>query len=192
MKMVITGNMGCGKSTVVNILQKHLKNYNFFYFDKNVHQLYEDENIKKTLNIEFGTSDRRKLSDMVYQNNDAMKKLRSILDPSILLFTQKAASLENVILDMPLYLEYKDSWGIVVDKILCITTTLENQINRVKKRNNFSEEKILSIIKQQLSQKEKEKMSDFIIENNGTEDELIQKVIFFIQDNFDPKLKIKI
>ena len=51
------------------------------------------------------------------------------------------------------------------DKIICVTSSEEDVISRIIKRNNFSVDKIKSIINMQLPNDVKIQKSDYVIEN---------------------------
>ena len=170
MKIVVTGNMGCGKSTAVQQLRKYLPHYELFDFDAMVHSIYEDESIQKLLIATFGTFDRHLISDIVYADPEKMKQLRAIVDSLASQYTEAAFSQDNVILDVPLYFEYMSH--LPVDEVICITCDEAVQRARVKQRNGFTDEQITAILALQLSMTEKARRSTIVIVNNGTVEHL--------------------
>lgn len=57
-----------------------------------------------------------------------------------------------------------------VDKVICVSAPLETRVERVMKRDGISREKALEWINRQMSQEEKERLSDYVIVNDGTAD----------------------
>ena len=67
-----------------------------------------------------------------------------------------------------------------MEKILLITCKKEIQLLRVQNRDSVSLESAKNIISKQMSLDEKEKKSDFIIENSGTKEELYEEIEKFL------------
>lgn len=188
MRFVVTGNMGCGKSTVVQMLQEMLPSHRLFDFDRAVHALYQDPTVILLLELEFNTSDRRQISDIVHSDPNKMKRLGEIMNASLLHQLQDACADDNIILDVPLWFEILDVRGsreLEVDGVVCVTCEPEKQRNRIRSRNGFSDEKIDSILAKQLSQDEKTRRASVVIDNSGTLDDLRAQVVRFVQKGFD-------
>lgn len=183
MKIVITGNMGCGKSTVVRQLLTIATQYSLFDFDDVIKQMYDDPIVKQKLWDEFGTSTKALISDMVHAEPDRMHKLRDIFDTETIKQVHSAIEAhENLILDIPLYFEFKEL-NITPDIIVCVVANLDDQIERVKQRNGWTREKIVQVLGKQLPQEIKASYSDVIIANVGTQQELGEKVAQFVKDH---------
>lgn len=180
MRIVVTGNMGCGKTTVVRILGALLPAYVVFDFDATVASLYQEPYIQDCLNGAFGTHDKRKISDIVHGNHTGMMKLRAIFDSVLIEHTQYAATIKDVILDIPLYFEASSMLNISPDVIVCITACIDDQVRRVQKRSGFDHDKIMLILDSQLPQEIKASLSDYLIPNAGTEHDLIITVKRFV------------
>lgn len=165
MKIVITGNMGCGKSTAVSVIHRALPDYTLFDFDQTVAEMYQNQSLQFVLDHMFGTHDRAKVSDIVHNDPEAMKKLTLATDAFLLTSINRANKEVNVIFDIPLYFEYNDKMGLTPDVIICVTSDIEDQIERVKRRSGFTEEKIRTILAKQLPQQEKVDKSDFVLHN---------------------------
>lgn len=183
MKIVVTGNIGCGKSTAVKYLQELLPHYELFDFDKVVASLYEDEIIQVMLDALFGTHVKSEISDIVHADPEKMKHLADLLNSQLIMLTQNGFAHENVILDIPLYFEKIEpsvkQWmtkGLVV----CIVADEDSQIERVKARNGWSEEKIRSVMAKQMSQQDKANNSNYVIHNFGSVDDLKLLVETFV------------
>ena len=84
-------------------------------------------------------------------------------------------------------------FGIVVNlnsslidfyKIIIITAKDELRLERLISRNNLSKNDAQNRIRSQIPQEDKIKNSDYIIENNGTENELAEKVFKLLKEEF--------
>ncbi len=185
MKIVgITGSIASGKSEVSRYISS--KGYKITDAD------YISRNITKKGNIGYkviidnfgnvidksGEIDRKKLSNMVFNDSKQLEKLNSLLHPLIFEEIDKNIKSFNkektVFLDAPLLFEtmlYKKC-----DEIILIYCDEKTQIERIVLRDNTDEEKARLIIEKQMSVEEKMKKSDYIVENNTTLDKLHFKI----------------
>lgn len=180
MRIVITGNIGSGKSTAAKILKELLPSWIHWDFDKAVAELYQLEFIKDQLKRWFGTSDKARISDVVHASPEMMELLRNVLDPHIKTTIQCAVRHPNVVLDIPLYFEHIEGKIASPDLVLTIVATDAIRMERVKARNGFSEEKIRSIMAKQLPQGDKVFRSNCAIANNTTVEDLTDMMNEFV------------
>ena len=68
------------------------------------------------------------------------------------------------------------NWQDLTDEIWLAKSNQEVVIERVQLRNNFTREEIIKRIQSQMSNDEREKHSDIVIDNNGTIEQLEEKV----------------
>lgn len=173
MNIGITGSIACGKTTVSDYLKK--SGYTVIDADKITHDILEDSDTIKELISVFGDSivtmdaiDRKKLGSIVFGNDSNLKKLNSILHPkikNIIKEKQKKHSAENIVfVDVALLFEAK--FTDLVDKVIVVYVDESTQIERLKKRNNLSEQEALKRIKSQLGAEEKAKLGDYVIDNS--------------------------
>jgi dephospho-CoA kinase len=184
MRFVVTGNIGCGKSTVVQMMREILSDHQLFDFDRIVHGLYDNPELQMGLLIQFGTSDRKEISDIVHADSVKMATLERMFNHHILLHVEAAFEQQDIILDIPLYFEYIADKGFPVDGVVCVTCSPEKQRNRIRSRNGFSDAKIDAILAKQLPQDEKARRSTVVIDNSGSLDDLRKQVVSFVQRGF--------
>ncbi|HEX9826724.1 MAG TPA: dephospho-CoA kinase [Flavobacteriaceae bacterium] len=177
MKVVgLTGGIGSGKTTVSNMFK-----------DLGVPVYIADLEAKKLMNSSAVI--KRKLIDlfgsMAYQNNELnrtyisskifndkvyLKKLNAIVHPKVAKhfeqWLQKQTS-KYVIKEAAIIFEH--NMQSQYDVIITVIANEEERINRILKRDNTSKDKIVSIMKHQLNDEEKVKMSDFVIVNDKLE-----------------------
>ncbi|MGP1598632.1 dephospho-CoA kinase [Peptoanaerobacter stomatis] len=185
MKIIgITGSIASGKSEV----SKYISSKGYKITDAD----YISRNITKKGNIgykviidNFGhvidkseEIDRKKLSNIVFNDSKQLEKLNSLLHPLIFEEIDKNIKAFNkektVFLDAPLLFEtmlYKKC-----DEIILIYCDEKTQIQRIVLRDNTDEEKARLIIEKQMSVEEKMKKSNYIVENNTTLDKLYFKI----------------
>ena len=77
-------------------------------------------------------------------------------------------------LDAPLL--YECNMDDIADENWLVKSDNEVRIERVAARDNLTRDQIMARIDNQMSQREKEKRSDYIIDNSGTLDELYKQI----------------
>lgn len=187
----LTGNIGCGKSSLSNILIEN----NIDVIDADVigRHIFEDKDLLEVVFETFGESiinkdrtlDRKALGNIVFNDNEKLILLNSLTHPKIKekivdrINKSKNDNKEIIVIDAALLVEcgYLD----MVDKLVVITCDEEIQIKRIQKRDNCSKEDAISRIKSQMKQEEKIKYGDFIIDNSGSIIELREKAYNFIK-----------
>lgn len=189
----ITGGIACGKSTVSEMLEE------FGAISINIdaigHKLLEKghseynqivEVFGEDILDEYGEINRDKLGKIVFSCKKKRKKLNAIMHPSMIEIALKQArtlveSNPNaiVVLDTPLLIEANlhKSVDLVVVVICNQSIQIKRIINRSKKKGRkLSVDDALARIKSQMPLEKKVEYADFVIENNGSLDELRKKV----------------
>lgn len=186
----LTGNIGCGKSSLSSIFNK--EGIPIVDADIIARQIYDDEKLLKEVYDTFGTDiknedgslNRKALGRIVFNDDQKLILLNKLTHPVI---RQKVSDeidyykIQNnkmIILDAALLVE--SDYLNFIDKLLVVTCKEEIQIERIKERDNCSTEDALSRIKSQMTQEDKVKYADYIIDNSGTIDELRKKAFIFL------------
>lgn len=186
----LTGNIGCGKSSLSTIFIE--ENIDIVDTDIIARQIYDDEKLLKKVYDTFGNHiknhdgslNRKALGRIVFNNDEKLIQLNKLTHPVI----RKSVSKEIdeyrkqnkkiVILDAALLVE--SNYLNFVDKLLVVTCNEGIQIERIKNRDSCSTEEALSRIRSQMSQENKVKYADYIIDNSGTIDDLRKKAFIFM------------
>lgn len=183
MKILVTGNIGCGKSTAVKYLHALMPSAQVFDFDAMIADLYRNDTVQKKLDAAFGTHSKEEISDIVFLEPEMMAKLRSICDGFITLHTKIAFRQQHIILDVPLYFEHIQPAGLleatIPDYIVVVAANEQTQVERVMLRNGFSEARVRLVMSKQLPQQDKIDQADHVIWNLGTPEELLTEVVSF-------------
>lgn len=122
---------------------------------------------KKILNRDKSIN-RKKLADIVFNNQKLLKQLNKLVHPQVVRLMKKAiqACKKNIIiLDAPLLVEA----GLVnmVDKLIVVKSSRKNQIERIQKKLGLKKSDILKRIKSQILLSDKIRLADFVIDNTG-------------------------
>ncbi|MFI8676585.1 dephospho-CoA kinase [Bacillus thuringiensis] len=119
-----------------------------------------------------GELDRPRLGSIVFYNEEKRLQLNKIVHPAVRdeMNRQKEMYIKEgvqaVVLDIPLLFESKLT--SLVDRILVVAVKPHTQLERLMKRNNFSEEEATARIQSQMPLEEKVKNADEVINNDGT------------------------
>lgn len=124
-----------------------------------------------------GDIDRRALGEIIFKDPDAKKKLEGIIHPFVRQqFEEAVSSLkadETLIYEIPLLVETgaQDRFDLVIT----VESELENRISRLRQRGMHISE-IEGRIAAQATREQRVEIADFLIENDGSEDELLRQV----------------
>ncbi|KAG8346655.1 putative Dephospho CoA kinase [Trypanosoma vivax] len=190
----LTGGIACGKSTVSTLLQgRH--NTIVVDSDRIVRDL-QRPCMSCTLKIarrwpncvdaKTGEINRAALGSVIFSDPAARRELGRIMNTPIFLATMKVLiklwwrsvwsqakgeSALMVVLDAPLLYE-SSIYTWFVDCVVVVSCTEEKQIARMKARNNLTTEQALQRVRSQMPVSEKCKLADFVLQNDGSLDEL--------------------
>lgn len=186
-KIGITGGIACGKSAVKKTLEK--LNVPTVDADDIVKGLYEDKDIIKQVVDIFDSTvlkddnsiDHQKLGQIVFKDRKKLKQLEAILHPP----TYKAIkefmdNNNNDIVAVIIPLLFENNNQEMFDSVWLVTATEEQQIARLKVRNNLSTEDARIRIAAQMPQPLKMALADEIIDNTGSLDNLEKQVISLV------------
>ncbi len=125
---------------------------------------------------EDGSIHRKKLADKVFANPKQRKILNQILHPRIKeemdRRTKEIGQKDPraiVVMDAPLLVELGEHHEM--NKLIVVTTTQTQQIERLKDRDGTNPEEALRILSSQMPVEEKAKLADFVIRNEGSLEE---------------------
>lgn len=179
----LTGSIASGKSTVSNYLKR--RNFLVYDADEIAKEIVNNQDVIEEIKSIFGTVvfdsnnnlDRRKMKKIVFNDEDKRKILNAIIHPRVYKYFQdvREKKSENLIFfDVPLL--YESGIEKLCDKVILIVADDEKKIERIIKRDNLDVELAKKIIFSQMSDTEKKKKADIIIENNGSIEELLEQL----------------
>ena len=185
----ITGNIGSGKSYVLDFLsKKFIKTYDLDKIAKNIYK--EDELVKQEILQIFPEVrskekeiDTKILGKLVFNDDEMLHSLKKIIWPRIETFIQdKKNSNQNEFIAFEGAVIIDARWHKMFDYIWIIDTNIEISKKRVLNSRDISDIDFMNIINNQMKLKEmqilleNENCKYSIIENNSNIDELNTKV----------------
>lgn len=173
----ITGGIGSGKSTICRIFEA--LEIHIYYADEKAKTLINSnktliESIKNLFGPGIydleGQLNSKKLADIVFKNKSKLTQLNNLVHPYVKedykkwVKEQSEKAQPYIIKEAALLIEsgtYKD-----LDKLIVVTAPEKLRIDRVIKRDKVSEEEVRDRMNNQLPEKDKVALADFIIEND--------------------------
>lgn len=184
MKLVgLTGGIASGKSTVAKILQS--LGAAVVNADDLAREVVEPgHEAWKEIVASFGadilqsdqTLDRQKLRTLIFNQPEARKRLESIIHPRVRALAEErirqyaAAGYPVVIYEVPLLFEGNlQEW---LRPVILVACDVETQTARLQKRDHLTAADAEKHIAAQMSLKDKRRLADYVIENNGSLEDL--------------------
>ena len=177
LKVGITGGIGSGKTTVCQIFEK--LGVPVYYADQRAKELMEDDSqLRSEIKEEFGDDvydadgklNRKKLAEIVFNNEEKLLKLNGMVHPAVFRDNQ---SWNEVLAKKGYPYTLKEAALLVetgsyrtLDKLIVVSAPEEDRIKRVMERDGSTEEQVLARIKAQMPEEQKVKYADYIIFND--------------------------
>ena len=190
--IILTGGIASGKSTIGNAFKE--QGYPVIDADSLVHEFYKTQEGVKMITSLFGEKyiqtdevDRKALGELVFQEKKQLKILEKNVHIAIIdlleYWLKKYQGEKFVFIELPQYFEMDQSLlkSIKIYKVLLVVANRENKVEFLRKRNNFSKEEALSRIDSQMPDDRKIELSDYVIENKGSKEELIHQANQILQ-----------
>ncbi|MGJ8528644.1 dephospho-CoA kinase [Maritalea sp.] len=182
-KLGLTGSMATGKSTVAKMFAN--RDIPIYDADQAVHELYENEAVGPVGalfpdTVIDGRIDRKALSGHVLADKKKLAQLEELVHPLVhqkmhdFIAAQSEAGQELIILEIPLLFETGKAYPL--DKIAVTYCDDQVQKQRALARAGMTTEKFEAIKSRQMSQDQKKKRADFIIDT-GTTPEMTQQIV---------------
>ncbi|MDD2392948.1 MAG: dephospho-CoA kinase [Eubacteriales bacterium] len=182
----ITGGIGCGKSTVANICRDYgLPVIDADEISREVTSVggAAISEIAESFGIHIigqdGSLDREKMAEIVFGDRKSLDKLSRIVHRHVIEQIKirtakfKEEKSKALVLDVPI--PVKDGFLDLCDQVWLIWTDDDLRIKRLNERGMGTEE-ARRRISFQMTRNDYESLSQVVIDNNGTEEELITKV----------------
>lgn len=196
----LTGGIGSGKSTVAKVFEA--LGVPVFNADKAVHAIYaENSKIRKAVIDKFGVEvavcdsdgkdvdiDRPALGKLAFREEGGIEFLNNLVHPAV------GKSFQNWIKNLPSTVSYVIHEAAILfesgaskscDAVITVSAKETQRIARVKHRDGYDIAVIEGKIKAQITDLEREALSDFILRNNDSDMLLpqIEKLNLVLKEN---------
>jgi dephospho-CoA kinase len=183
----LTGGIASGKSTVSEILAR--QGAAIINADVLAREVVEPDRQAWTEIVKtFGTAvlqpdralDRQKLRAIIFDDPAARKKLESIIHPQVRALAEQrirehaAAGYAVIVYEVPLLFEGNlQEW---LRPVILVACDVDTQRKRLQSRDNLSAVQAQKHIEAQMSLEEKRRLANYVIENNGSLEDLERQV----------------
>ena len=187
----ITGGIGTGKSTAAEYLID--KGFALIDADQIGRDLTaEGEPILAEIEEKFGcvshdgqkgnglVLDRKAMADLVFRDNEVKEQFDQLMHQEIISIIDrniselKKTDARGILLDAPLLFE--TNINDRCDVVILIIADMDERIDRVSQRDDADEEDIRDRINNQMSDEEKAKYADFVIDNSGEPEDMFAQL----------------
>ena len=187
LKVGLNGGIGSGKSSVSELFSK----WGAYIFDADSvakEILNNNETAQVEIIAEFGTDildgsgniDKQKLARIAFQDENHQLRLNTIIHPYV--FTEIDSKFDIILSNkkheifvVDAALIYESGADTHMDYIIVVTSHLRLRTQRVMERGGLTREEFLSRLDLQWPDEDKVHMADFVIHNNGTENDLLEE-----------------
>jgi len=195
----LTGGIACGKSTVSTFLRQ--QGIPVVDADLVARQVVEPgtiglEQIRETFGWQYiapdGTLNRALLGKKVFGDADALAQLNQITKPLILAEVKRQLQITApiIVLDAALLLEDAD-YRQLADVIWVVTVAPALQLERLMARNHYSKQQAMARIAAQMSDAERLRWADAVIDNNGSIEQTWQQTARLLRSMTEQEVKEK-
>lgn len=185
----LTGQSGAGKSTVARIFEEN--GFLVIDADRIVAELYNGNSaclmavasqFGKDIIKPQGGLDRALLAKRAFSSEQSKALLNRLVHPFVTarLFEvlKEHPQVRAAVFDAPQLFE--SNADVICDAVICVIADTETRLQRICRRDNISVQQAMQRIKAQLDEDYFKKHSDFILENNGSENSLNDKAVSII------------
>ena len=127
-----------------------------------------------------GEINRRALGGIVFSDEEALAQLNAIMHPRIYALAERRleelfeSGEKTAVLEAALLIEAK--WTPLVNEVWVTVSPESEVVERLRERNNMDEQAARARINSQMPQVERIKYADVVIENNGSFEDLSDKI----------------
>lgn len=185
LRIGLTGGIGSGKTTISDLFQN---TYDIPVIDADVisrellspHGKAYDETINlfgSECVLESKNINRKFLRKRIFADDSLRVSLEKIIHPKVRAEISSQVELldsKYCLIVIPLLIE--SNMQSMVDRILVIDTSRQNQLDRVSSRDKCTKDHVEDIVNTQLDPNERLKHADDVITNNGSTEGLTQQI----------------
>lgn len=188
LRVGVTGGIGSGKSTASKILGD-MGAYIFDSDGEAKRLLDENNQVQRELIAEFGSDilgpgdviQREKLARVAFQDEDHQMRLNAVIHPFIFEDIDNAYRKMSVTNKYPLFVVdgaviFESGFDQHLDYVIVVVAQLKNKLSRALERGTLTRDQIIKRMDLQWSDDEKTGMADFVVHNDGGENELKEQI----------------
>ena len=176
LKVAVTGNIGSGKTMISRFFET--LRVPVFYADREAKKLYDNPVVLKKMTEMFGPVllnnsgklNKNKLAEIIFNDKANLEKINAFIHPRVRdKFNQWLTEQKDqpyciqeaaIVFETGLYKQF--------DKIILVYAPEDMLIERVMKRDSVAQNQVLKRLENQMPQKLKAELADYILNNNNS------------------------
>ncbi len=182
----ITGGVGSGKSTALQMLKQHYHAY-ICMADELGHEAMQKgtdacaqiiARFGKAVELPDGGIDRNALADIAYRETERLNELNGIIHPFVHreIRRQIARCPADQVFVLETAILFESGCEALCDEIWGVVTKDEIRIRRLMESRGYSRDRALGIMRRQMSNEELAERCDCLIANDGDREELLKQI----------------
>lgn len=188
LKLGVTGGIGSGKTSVCKVF--NILGIPVFSADPAASAVMENnDELKCKINelagrdlYSGGKLDRKELARIIFNSQEVLNGINALVHPLVFRqFDDWVTQQDTPYVIMEAAILFESGASKRVDRIVTVVAPEEERIQRVIQRNNLTREMVLERIRNQMSDEEKIRNSDYVIRNS--ENEMIIPAILKIHED---------
>lgn len=182
----ITGGTGCGKTTALQAVAQ--LGGLILDCDEIYHELLQtDKTLLSSIEsrfpgtVEDGVLQRKKLGDLVFSDENALKDLNKITHAAVKAEVQRQLQAQPGLAAIDAIGLFEGGLADLCDFTVAVCAPEEVRVARLMARENISADYAQKRIDAQRPQADFRRLCDYVLENNGTKDEFYAKCLAFFR-----------
>lgn len=177
-KLGVTGGMGSGKSFVCDLLRQ--QGIPVFGCDAAAQEELHENKLLQTQIKQLVGDDvydasgclvKPRMREFLCSGPEAAHRLDSLVHPCVRQRMRRWASVQSgTLVAVECALLYEAGFDRAVDKVLVVTAPRDLRIERVMARDGLTRSRVEAVMSLQMSEDEKVRRADFVIQNDGISD----------------------
>ena len=184
----ITGGVGAGKTEVMTYIGQHY-DAAVIKADEVGYLLMEPGRecyapivrlFGRQITDESGNLNRKRIAELIFRDQEKLRQMNQILHPAVKAYVRRAIAEEEkagtsyVFIEAALLIE--DHYDEICDELWYIYADERVRRDRLRRGRNYSDDRIDSIMENQLSEEEFSEHCDFEVDNSGAFEETIKQI----------------
>ena len=177
-KFAVTGGIGSGKTLFCNILKS--MGYEVLSCDGIYAEMLQEAEYLSLLQARFpdcfakGTLDKKRLAERVFSSRKDREQLEALAHPMIMhRLLERMEGKERVFAEVPLLFE--GGYEGLFDHVIVLVRNKQERIESVMRRSGLTEQEVIERMESQFAPALLSGKKCLIVENNGSEADLMQK-----------------
>lgn len=183
--LVLTGGIGSGKTTVIDLIKKNYPYVFCLSADELSRRITDGQGFRNFL-LSFGIQNREELRKKIFVDNSIRKQVESYVHwrvAAMMLFGFLVAWFQGsliFVVEIPIWFELP-IWRLFKGSNLLVVAPMEDRIRRIMTRDRLTRTEVVHRIKAQMPDSEKTSRADHILHNTHGKGKLKREVHALMQ-----------